>query len=51
MFISSIILTGVFFFISENTDEIISSTNKTNFYNNLYDFIDKVNSLSEKYSS
>jgi len=51
MLISSIILTSVFFFIAQNVDEINSSTNRTKFYSDFYNFRDKFIYYSNIYTS
>lgn len=50
-FISSIILTSVFYFISLNVDQIVESNKKTEFFNSIYDFRDKVLYFSNIYNS
>jgi len=51
MLISSIILTSVFYFISQNIDEINSSTNRTKFFDEFYGFRDKFIYYSNIYTS
>ncbi len=51
MFISSIVLTAVFYFIANSIDEITSSTKRTEFYNSFYEFRDKFLYFSNIYSS
>lgn len=51
MFISSLVLASVFYFLASNVDEITSSNNKTKFFNSLYDFREKMSSFSNIYSS
>jgi len=51
MLISSIILTSVFYFIAQNVDEINSSTNRTKFYDEFYNFRDKFIYNSNVYNS
>jgi len=51
MFISSIILTSVFYFISQNIDEINSSTKRTTFFDEFYSFRDKFIYYSNIYNS
>lgn len=49
--ISSILLWGIFYFISQNIEEITLSNNKTDFYTDLNYFREKSLSISNTYSS
>lgn len=51
LFISWIVLTGIFYFIAVNVDEIVSSNKKTEFFNEFYDFRDKILEFSNFYHS
>lgn len=51
VFISSILLMGIFYFLSENIEEIFLSNNKTSFYNDLNNFREKSLYISNNYNS
>lgn len=51
LFVSSIILWGVFYFIADNVDEISLATKKTSFFNSFYNFRDKIIYNTNLYSS